>query len=292
MNDRWRAIAIVLAVILALLGGLSAAIVLNEGPGPTPLPSPTTAAGASASPSAGASNLASIAPPTPTGSAPAASPTAVPSPTPQANLTTIVYTAMKLNAQTGPNAGAIRTFSFVTEGPGTVVAATKSTTPSGRAILCLKPAGGTAICRTSSAATLTGTTTRAKTNWLVTASGSGVDAPTLDLTLTFGTAHPSVTLTNGRFDGAAFPYNGVTFKLTARTAGSITVKADWGGHPFTYALLVEPASTPAHGIPPSGNSTNATATFPALAATAYNGTLVNQDDGFGTTGLTMTVSWP
>jgi hypothetical protein len=292
LNDRWRSIAIVLAVILALLGGLSAAIVLTGEPGPTALPSSTTAAGASASPSAGTSSLASSVPPSPTGSAPAASPTAVPSPTPQANLTTIVYTAMKLNAQTGPNAGAIRTFAFTTEGPGTVVAATKSTTPSGRAILCLKPAGGSAICRTSTAATLTGTTTRPKTNWIVTASGNGGDAPTLDISLTFGTAHPSVTLTNGRFDGAAFAYDGVTFRLTARAAGSITVKADWGGHPFTYALLVEPSSTPAHGIAPSGNSTNVNATFPVVAATAYNGTLVNQDDGFGTTGLTMTVSWP
>ena len=45
MNDRWRPIAIVLAVILALLGGLSAAVVLTGGPGPTVLPSPTTAAG-------------------------------------------------------------------------------------------------------------------------------------------------------------------------------------------------------------------------------------------------------
>ena len=101
-----------------------------------------------------------------------------------------------------------------------------------------------------------------------------------------------MTLTNGRFDGAAFPYDGATFRLTARAAGSIVVKGDWGGQPFTYALLVEPASTPAHGIVASGNATNATATFPAVAATAYNGTLVNLDDGFGVTGLTMTVSWP
>jgi hypothetical protein len=292
LNDRWRTIAIVLAVILALLGGLSAAVVLTGGPGPTVLPSPTTAAGASTSPSAGASGLPSGAPPSPTGSAPAVTPSAAPSPTPQANLTTIVFTAMKLNAQQGTNKGAARTFAFATEGPGKVVASMKSTIPSGRTILCLKPAGGTGVCRTSTAATLTGTTARAKTNWTVTAIGSGVDAPTLDITLTFGTAHPSVTLTNGRFDGAAFPYDGATFRLTARAAGSIVVKADWGGHPFDYALLVEPASTPAHGIAPSGNSTNATATFPAVAATAYNGTLVNQDDGFGVTGLTMTVSWP
>jgi hypothetical protein len=292
LNDRWKTIAIVLAVILALLGGLSAAVVLTGGPAPAVLPSPTTASGASASPSAGDSGLPSGAPPSPSGSAPAASPTPAPSPTPQANLTTIVYTSMKLNAQTGTNKGAARTFAFSTEGPGKVVVSIKSTIPSGRTILCLKPTGGLAICRTSTAATLTGITGLAKKNWIVTAIGSGSDAPTLDISLTFGSSHASVTLTNGRFDGAAFPYDGATFRLTARVAGSIVVKASWGGHAFTYALLVEPASTPAHGIPPSGNSTNATATFPAVAATAYNGTLVNQEDGFGTTGLTMTVSWP
>jgi hypothetical protein len=126
----------------------------------------------------------------------------------------------------------------------------------------------------------------------VTAIGSGTASPALDITLTFGTAHPSVTLTNGRFDGVSFPYDGVTFRLTARAAGSIVVKGNWGGHPFNYALLVEPASTPPHGVVASGNAPYATATFPAVAHTAYNGTLVNLDGGMGVTALTMTVTWP
>lgn len=292
MNDRWRTIAIVLAVILALLGGITAAIVIGGGPGPTVLPSPTTAAGASNQPSASSSTLPSSAPPSPTGSAPAGSPTPTPSPSPQANLTTITFTSMKLNAQKGTNLGLGRTFAFQTEGPGIVVVSMKSTITSGRTIMCLKLVGGTSVCRTSTAATLSGTTTRAKTSWTVTAIGSGVDAPTLDISLTFGTSHPSVTLTNGRFDGKTFPWDGVTFRLTARKAGSIAVTANWGGHPFDYGLLVEPASTPPHTLTSSGNSTGATATFPAVAATTYNGTLINLDDGFGTTPLTLTVSWP
>ena len=59
MNDRWRTITIILAVILALLGGITAAVVITGGPSPVVLPSPTTAAGASAQPSAIASALAS-----------------------------------------------------------------------------------------------------------------------------------------------------------------------------------------------------------------------------------------
>ena len=292
MNDRWRTIAIVLALVLALLGGIAAAVVLTGGPGPSVLPSPTTAAGASNSPSAGPSEIPSNALPSPTGTAPAVSPTPAPSPTHQANLTTIVFTSMKLNAQKGANLGLGRIFAFQTEGPGTVVAAMKSTIVSGRTIMCLKPIGGTGVCRTSTAATLTGTTSRAKTNWTVTAIGSGTDAPTLDISLTFGTAHPSVTLTNGRFDGTAFPYDGATFRLTARASGSIVVKANWGAHPFDYALFVEPASTPAHGVVSSGNAPFATATFAAAAGTVYNGTLANLADGFGVTSLTLTVSWP
>jgi hypothetical protein len=292
VNERWRSIAIVLAVILALLGGITAAIVIGGGPGPTVLPSPTTAAGASSQPSASASALPSTAPPSPTGSAPPGSPSPAPSPTPQANLATISFTSMKLNAQKGANLGLGRIFAFQTEGPGTVVATMKTTITSGRTIICLKPAGGSRVCRTSTAATLTGTTTLAKTSWTITAIGSGTDSPTLDISLSFGTAHPSVTLTNGRFDGTAFPYDGATFRLTARTGGTITVKANWGAHPFDYALLVEPASTPPHDVTSSGNAPGATAAFPAVAGTTYDGTLANLEDGFGTTGLTMTVSWP
>lgn len=295
MNDRWRSIAIVLAVILALLGGIAAAVVINGGPGPAVLPSPTTAAGGSSQPSAGASAGASAGPSSgpslPVPSTAPATPTPVPSPTPQANLTTITFTSMRLDAQKGTAAGLARTFAFSTEGPGTVTAAMKSTVASGRTIFCLKPIGGSAVCRTSTAATLTGTTTRSKTNWLVTAIGSGTDSPILDISLTFGTSKPSVTLSNGRFDGTDYPYDGATFRLTARSAGSIKVTASWG-HPFDYALLVEPASTPAHSLTSSGNAPEATASFPALAGTVYDGTLANLEGGFGITEMTITVSWP
>ena len=292
MNDRWRTIAIALALILALLGVFAAAVVLSGGPGSTILPSPTTAAGGSNPPSSGDSNQPSSGPSAAPSSTPAGSPSTGSSPTPQVNLTTITFTSMRLDAQNGSAAGLARTFAFQTEGPGTVVAAMKSTIVSGRTIMCLKPAGGTSVCRTSTAATLTGTTTLAKTSWTITAIGSGTDSPTLDISLSFGTAHPSVTLTNGRFDGTAFPYDGATFRLTARASGSIVVKANWGAHPFDYALLVEPASTPPHGVASSGNAPGATAAFPAVAGTAYDGTLANLEGGFGTTGLTMTVSWP
>jgi hypothetical protein len=292
VNDRWRTIAIALALILALLGVVAAAVVLSGGPGSTILPSPTTAAGGSNPPSSGDSNQPSSGPSAAPSSTPAGSPSTGSSPTPQVNLTTITFTSMRLDPQNGSAVGLARTFAFQTEGPGSVVAAMKSTITSGRTIICLKPAGGSSVCRTSTAATLTGTTTLAKTSWTITAIGSGTDSPTLDISLSFGTAHPSVTLTNGRFDGTAFPYDGATFRLTARTGGTISVKANWGAHPFDYALLVEPASTPPHDVTSSGNAPGATAAFPAVAGTAYDGTLANLEGGFGTTGLTMTVSWP
>jgi len=292
VNNRRRTIAIALALILALLGVLASAVVLNCGPGPTVLPSPTTAAGASNQPSGGGSNQPSSGPSGPGSSTPTGSPSPTPSPTPQANLSTITFTSMRLDAQKGSAAGAARTFAFQTEGPGSVVAAIKSTITSGRTIICMKRVGGSNVCRTSTAATLTGTTTLTKTSWIMTAIGSGTDSPTLDISLTFGTAHPSVTLTNGRFDGTAFPYDGATFRLTAPTSGTIAVTATWGAHPFDYALLVEPASTPPHGLTSAGNAPGVTAAFPAVAGTAYNGTLANLEVGFGTTSLTLTVSWP
>ncbi len=296
MNDRWRTITIILAVILALLGGVTAAVVITGGPSPVVLPSPTTAAGGSLRPSAVASGGASGVPsggPGSSASAPAGSASPAPSPTPQPNLTTIVFTALKLDSQTGSLAGSARTFAFASEGPGKVVAVFKGTASGGKAIDCIKPAGGSNFCRTGTTETLTGTTTSAgKTNWIVTAIGSAAGAPTLDISLTFSSVHRSVKLTNGRFDGQIYPYVGATFKLTAPRAGSLTVKANWGGHAFDYALIVELASTPPHDLATSGNSNGATASFPVLAATAYRGTLANLDDGFGLTPLTMTVSWP
>lgn len=293
MNDRWRNVAIILAVILALLGGITAAVVITGGPAPAVLPSPTTAAGGSSAPSsAGASispPIGSVAP----SSSPAASPTPVPSPTPQANLTTIEFTAMRLDPQSHAATGAApRTFAFTTEGPGTVTAVFKQTISGGKTIACLNQVGGSSICRTGTAETLTGKTSRTKTNWTATAFGSGSSAPTVNITLTFGSSKPSVKLTHGRFDGTGFQYDGATFQLTPRKAGSVGVKADWGGHPFNYALVVELASTPPHTLATTGNSTTATASFPVVAATAYKGTLANLDGGFGFTALTMTITWP
>ena len=296
MNDRWRTVAIVLAVILAILGGLAAAVTLNGGPAPAVLASPTTAAGASSQPSGTGSTPPSQiasqpAVPSPVSSASPPTPTAVPSPTPQANLVTITWTAMRLDAQTGSLAGLARTFAFSTQGPGTVTATTHPTVTGGRTIFCLKPVNGSGVCRTGTSLTLTGTTTRQTSSWIVTAIGSGSSAPTLDIGLTFGSATPSVTLTNGRFDGTDFPYDGATFKLKTRGDGPIKVTAAWG-HPFDYALLVEPASTPPHDLNPSGSAPSASASFSAVAGTTYDGTLANLEGGFGITNLTMTVSWP
>ena len=297
MNDRWRTITIILAVILALLGGITAAVVITGGPSPVVLPSPTTAAGASAQPSAIASALASAgAPsvgPSAGGSVAPSSPTPAPTPTPQANLTTIEFTSMRLDPQSHTATGAApRTFAFTTEGPGTVTAVFKQSIAGGKTIACLNQVGGTSICRTGTAETLTSSTTKAKTSWTATAIGSGSSAPTLNITLTFGNSKPSVKLTNGRFDGTTFPYDGVTYLLTDAKAGSVVVKADWGGHPFNYSLILEPASTPPHTLGITGNSTTATGTFPIVAATAYKGTLANLDDGMGFTPLTMTITWP
>jgi hypothetical protein len=280
-------------VILALPGGITAAVVITGGPAPAVLPSPTTAAGGSSAPSsAGASVSPPIASVTPS-SGPSASPTPVPSPTPQANLTTIEFTAMRLDPQSHTATGAApRTFAFTTEGPGTVTAVFKQTIAGGKTIACLNQVGGSSICRTGTAETLTSRTSKAKTSWTATAIGSGSSSPTLNISLTFGNSKPTIKLTNGRFDGTGFPYDGVTFLLTDAKAGAVGVKADWGGHPFDYALIVELASTPPHGLATTGNSTTATASFPILAATAYKGTLANLDQGFGFTALTMTITWP
>ncbi len=133
MNDRWRNVAIILAVILALLGGITAAVVITGGPAPAVLPSPTTAAGGSTAPSSAGTASRRRPRSLPPSSAPLPSPTAVPSPTPQPNLTTIEFTAMRLDPQSHAATGAApRTFAFTTEGPGTVTAVFKQTIAGGQ----------------------------------------------------------------------------------------------------------------------------------------------------------------
>jgi hypothetical protein len=297
---QWRTIAIVLAVVLAVLVGIVFVTSLPSGSsGPTPSPSAASAApsigGASGSP---ASSEPSVAPSAVGSTAPSASastgPSASPTVPPTAGFAQITFTDFRLDANADP-AGKARTFTFKTDGPGTVTAKLTAKSPQGTSRFCLRVGASAPLCRNWSSGTLKGTTSaKNQTTFVVTLRGVGIATPTVDLALTFRSKTPSVTVTNARFDGtagAAEGYNGLNGRAKIRSGGEISVTADWGGKPFDYTYsLVDLAEPSAGGVFP-GNGTGIDRTDPATPTHSYGFSLVNAETGFGRTQMTMTLAW-
>jgi hypothetical protein len=299
----WRASAIALAAVLVVLVAIAVVISLpagTTGPGATPTgPIAGASAGASpggpsAPPSIGPSALPSAAGSRAPSPPPPASPSASPTARPTAAWSQITFTDFRLDAASDAD-GKPRIFSFTTDGPGTVTARLVARNPKRTSRFCLRVGSSATICRNWLSGTLTGTTSAAgQTRFTVTLRGVGGATPTVDLALTFRSRAPSVTLTNGRFDGTASEavgYNGMNGQVKVRTGGQISVKAGWGGKPFDYTYsLVDLADPTGGGVFP-GNGTGIERTDPATATHTYGFGLVNGETGFGRTPMTMTIAW-
>lgn len=292
---RWRAVAIALAAVLALALGIAIAISLPSGttpgasssaagssPAGAPSGTPSTEPGASGEP--GASVEPSVS------ASPSPSPTIPPAPTAQ-----ITFTDFRLDAKADP-AGELRTFTFRTDGASKVTVKLTAKSPQGTTRMCLKVGSTAPLCRNWASGTLTGTTSAGKqTTFVVTLIGVGLSTPTVDLALTFRATAPSVTLTNGRFDGTAPEfdgYNGVSGRVKIRADGELAVKGEWGGKPFDYAYTIVDLTAPSPAGFFPGNGTGIDRTDPVTSTHAYGFSLTNGTAGFGTTPLTFTISWP
>ncbi len=300
-DERWKTVAIVLAVVLAGLALIVVATSLPSG-SPSKTAAPSGSAGASSAAVASGPAGASTEPSTEASRAPATSPSAAastgpsPSPTipPTAGLAQITFSNFRLDAKSDP-AGVARTFTFKTDGPGNVTAKLTGKSPQGTTRFCLKVGKTAPLCRDWHGGTLTGTTSsKTQTTFVVTLIGVGIATPTVDLSLAFRAAAPAVTLTNGTFDGTASEFtglNGMSGKVKVRSGGSISTKADWGAKPFDYTYsLVDLTAPTAGGVFP-GNGTGIDRTDPVTPSRSYGFSLVNSEVGVGTTPLTMTIAW-
>ena len=294
-EERWRNVAIGLGVVLAALVVIIVATSLPGGSSsPTAAPSGGSAASATGTPAASSSAAAPANSPSgvPT---PSPSPTATPSPKPSgaptAGLATITFTDFKLDATTD-STGKARTFTFKTDGPGSVTAKLSAKSPQGTSKFCLKVGGGTPVCRTFAGGTLTGTTSaKGKTTFTVTLIGSGSATPTVDLALRFRALEPSVALTNGRFDGASDTgYDGMRFRVKVRSGGSLSTKARWKtAYDYAYSL-VDPTN-PGGAQNATGNGTGLDRTDSVAPSRTWGVTLLNTTTASGRVPLTMTVAW-
>ena len=301
MNEqRWRSVAVVLAVVLVFLVAI---VFVTGGPGgsstgatPTPtIPgsSPSVIASASNQPSTSPSGLpsGSVVPSPSASASPTPNPNATPTPT--ASLAQITFTDFRLDAKSDP-AGAARTFTFVTDGPTKVTAKLTRRSPQGTSRFCIKVGKSTPLCRDWFSGTLTGTTTaKGQTTFVVTLIGVGIATPRVDLGLIFRAKLPSVTVTNALFDGtdpAYDGYNGLNGRVKIRPDGILAIKADWG-HPFNYTYSLVDLAVPASGGVFSGNGIGLNRADTLTAGDTYGFGLVNDDGGFGITPMTLTIGW-
>ena len=297
MTDRnLRTLVGALVGLLVVVIAITLLIIVGRGGSPTATASATPPGSAAASnspvPSLTPSPTASTAAPSATPSASVA-PSTAPSSAPPSTSATMTFLGLKLDAA-NDTAGQPRIITFRSDGPGTISAKLVSTTPQGTTYMCLLVGTKQIGCKDWASGTFTGKTTQAHTNWTVTLAGSAIATPTVNLTLTFDALAPSVKIQHARFDGTAFPdTNGIQARFTVRAPGNARLVADWGGHPFAYEidLFDETSGTGDKTLANQGPSTNVDQSLP-VAPGVWRIVLQNIEDGFGTTDLTATLSWP
>jgi hypothetical protein len=301
MNDRTlRTVVTALSGLLVLVIAVTLLVIVGRSGSATPTPSAPPVA--LASPSVRATlTPTEIAAPT-ASPTPEATPvtTATPAPTPAASgpagavaLAELTFVGLKLDGATDAG-GEARVVTFRSDGAGTVTAKLRSTSGQGTTHMCFLAGTREIGCKDWASGTFTGRTSRDHVNWTVTLRGSAAATPTVDLTVTFQAAAPSVTIEHARFDGTSSPEtNGIQARFEARRSGDARLVADWGGHPFLYEvdLFDETGGSGNATLANQGPSTNVDEAFPVTAGT-WRLVLQNIEAGLGTTDLTATISWP
>jgi hypothetical protein len=299
MNEAgWRNLSIGLAVVLVVLLSAGGGLLVFGGRGgsgasPTLTATASATGSASASPTGTASESATTSPtatPKPT-----ASPTKAPTPSPTQAIsptTSIAFDNLKLDARADP-AGVQRSIAFTSNGPSDIVATIKVVASLLKATACLKPGSGSAFCQTGTGTiNFKGKATGATGSWTLTLIGSTTDTPVVDLTLTWRTKAPKVTLTNFRFDGTGHSdYNGFTATVKARGGGNLTFAFSWGTS-YPWDLLVQD-QTGGTNTEPTGTGTSLSHSVAATKDHQYRSTLQNTAAGSGSAvRLNGSLAWP
>lgn len=230
MDDRvWKNASIGLGVVSALLIGVAGALLfLQRNPG-----SSTPTNGPLASDVAAESGSAN---PVPSGSVPAPTPTLAPTPTPGIpSPATITFNNLGLDAA-NDSKGTARTFTFISDGAGSVTFAITKISAGGTAKMCIKVDTGAFACQVGGAGKLPnfpkGKSDPGHNTWTATLVGYGNSKPTVDVSFTWPTAGPKIQLIHGRFQGSSTSgvpesLNGFTATFKPRVSGSVNVQATW-----------------------------------------------------------------
>ena len=186
-----------------------------------------------------------------------------------------------------------RTFTFTSN--GTTIAGFRLTKVTGGPVdICLAPSVGAKSCHTvEGPAPLFLTPKASSVDWTATLIGSAGSQPVVDVEFRFVATNPRLILAHGRFDGTQWPnLNGVEVQVNTRKAGTLTVSAQWGGHPFDYDLAYRDLTASSSPVSGPGNSTGVLKPVPVAAGHRYDVALHNLEAGFGPTDLTFKILWP
>jgi hypothetical protein len=219
---QWRNIALALGLIVATVAGVTGRLIVSD-------LNPSSLASDTPSPVAAVSVTTSAAPtatPTPT---PSPSPTPTPTLPPiSASSATITFRDMMVD----PSSFA-RTFTFTTDGQGTVSGQVIAAAPLNSLELCVSANDELPACaKGATPGFQLSTPPGDHAKWVVTlaATQSGT-TPIVDLSLTWPEQTASFTLSHGRFQGFPNPdsFRGFILQLKARANGQLHIQASWAG---------------------------------------------------------------
>jgi hypothetical protein len=236
VNDTsWRNLSAILGVACVVLIIAAGALLATSGESASPSLSGSSAA--SVIPSDSGPIVDSSANATPSTPSVSASPTVVPTggptatPAPKAPIVQVTFNNLMLDSSTDTS-GKARTLTFVTDGLGPVgIAITKSSAKDTTKI-CATVDDSKPDCRVGTRVSYAGAfTDTAHSVWVITLIGNHAAKPTIDLSLSWPSNTPQITLTHGRLQGtgAGVPaaLNGFTATVKTTAAGNLTLSSSW-----------------------------------------------------------------
>jgi hypothetical protein len=234
VNDAsWRNLSAVLGVACVVLIVAAGMLLMTGGESAaSPSALPSEIASIDQSPDS-SSSVESIGPSADVTDGPSAPPEATPTVPANAPVSTITFANMQLDAQNDP-LGKPRTFTFITDGSGKIGASFTTVSPStAQSIICLSFDGGKPSCvRGTHYSFGKAATDTAHSVWVVTMIGYQTNTPIVNVTMSWPSNTPRVTLTHGRFQGSSTAgvseaLNGFTAQFAAIRAGTVGVSASW-----------------------------------------------------------------
>ncbi len=288
-----------LALLIALVVGFTGAAWLLRGPA-----TPAAPAGSPGDSSAAVPTASLV----PTPYSPSASPvvtanestapTATAGPSQTSPTATITFNGLKLDPSIDP-AGAPRTFTFVSDGPGAVSAHVVATSLNDSSEICLTQDALPAKCSSGPMPGVDGFASAAQTTWKVTVLSTNESSPTVDVAVGWPTDHPQITATNCRFQGS--PNLDTLRSLVAtfkpRIAGNVTFDAAWPPAIVHATLTLTDVSGPTPSPVDSMAYAAAGSVSPQYShavesAKTYRISLYNDSADAGRPNLTATIAFP